>query len=372
MKILLICSEPVDYTIAWANGLAPHAEVIAILPRQRYDHLREWIDPRVTLMLIDWPRTRSLLNIAFLWQLTRRVRDVQPDVIHLLSNTTVWLNAAVPFWGDIPVVTTVHDVALHPGDRETARLPAWSSRLMARQSSHLVVHGAGLKSAAEQAFRKSEGHVHVFQHPGIARYAQLATRLGLSRSSAPDAFVVLLFGRIFAYKGLTTLLRAEACLGDRIPNLRIVIAGRGDNPDDYRHLMGDRARYDIRHGFVEDAVAAQLFTDADLVVLPYDEASQSGVLHLATTFGKPILATDVGELRATIEPNGLGRIVPPGRPDLLADAMAELAADPDTRARLAANARAWSDGANAPTTIGQSATALYRQLAVPSHVTPPN
>lgn len=365
MKALLLSSEPVDYTIAMANGLAPHLRVGAILPRQRYASLRPWIDPRVEVELVDWPRTRSLSNPAFLWHLSGLIRDQAPDVLHLLSNTSLWFNAVLPFWRRRPLITTVHDVGLHPGDRDTAQLPGWTARLMARQSPHLIVHGEALRRAAAQTFGKSPDAIHVVPHPSIRRYADLARQAGLRRSRPEGDFVVLLFGRIFAYKGLSTLIGAEKLLADRVPGLRIVIAGRGDDPNDLRPLMGRPDRYDIHRGFVEDLEVAQLFTDADAVVLPYDEASQSGVLHLAAAFGKPVIVTDTGELRATVEPNGLGLVVPPRAPDQLAEAMARLAADPALRQRLGENARAWSEGPNAATTIGGATADLYAKIAQP-------
>ncbi|MGO7565895.1 glycosyl transferase, partial [Rhizobium johnstonii] len=76
---------------------------------------------------------------------------------------------------------------------------------------------------------------------------------------------VLLFGRIFAYKGLEHLIRAEAMLKDLLPNLRITVAGRGDDPRIFQPLMGDAALYDIRNRFIEDMEVAQLFLDADIV-----------------------------------------------------------------------------------------------------------
>lgn len=363
MRVALICSEPVDYTIAWASGLAPHAEVTALLPRARYAGLREWIDPRVDLELVDWPRTRSLANPAFMWDLTHRLRAIDPDVVHLLSNTTLWLNGAAPFWRRWPLVTTIHDVTEHPGDRDTAQLPGWGSRLMARQSDHLIVHGAGLRSAASAAFRKAPERVHVFHHPAIRRYAELARRRGLKRGTPAETFTVLLFGRIFTYKGLETLVRAEALLKGDLPEIRFVVAGRGDDPMTLRPQMGDPCRYDIRHGFVEDAEVAQLFTDADLVVLPYEEASQSGVLHVAAPFGKPVLVTDVGELGPTVRAAGIGRVVPPRDPQALAQAIRELATDACARHELGRNALLWSEGEDAPSTIGEAATALYRRIA---------
>jgi glycosyltransferase involved in cell wall biosynthesis len=108
---------------------------------------------------------------------------------------------------------------------------------------------------------------------------------------------------------------------------------------------------------------AQLFLDADAVALPYVEASQSGVLNVAAAFRKPVVVTDVGELRATVEPNGLGLVVPPRDPQALADALARLAAEPRLAAELGARARAWAEGPNAPETVGRAASELYARIA---------
>ncbi len=362
MKVLLIGGEPVDYTLAFANGLAAHAEVTLILPKRRFEALQSSIDPSITLHMLDWPRHSSLSNPAFMWRLTRLIHAEKPDVIHLLSNTVLWLNLAVPFWRRFPLVTTVHDVSLHPGDRDTAVLPAWSPRLMARQSDDLVVHGETLREAAAGTFRKPVENVHVLPHPAMYRYADIARDKGLRRQENVGGFTVLLFGRIYAYKGLDVLLQAEKLLGRQIPDLRIVIAGRGDDPWTLRHLMGRPERYDIRHRFIEDEEVAQLFLDSDLVVLPYREASQSGVLFVAAAFGKPVVVTDVGELRASVVPDRLGMVVPPGDPAQLAQAIAAMAACPERLSTCGNNARRWAETTVSPDVVGAGAVALYRRL----------
>lgn len=362
MKPLLLVSELEDYTIAFANGVAAHLPLTLGVPRRQYGRLAEWFDPGVDLRLIDWPRHRSPANLDFLARLTALIRRERPGLVHLLSNTTLWLNLAAPLWRPIPLVTTVHDVEVHPGDSETAVLPRWATELIVRQSGHVVVHGPELKHRAEARFAKRPERVHVLSHPAITRYAELARRLPPPPAAEPGRFSVLLFGRIYAYKGLEQLVRAEALLGDRVPGLRVVIAGRGDDPAALGPQMGDTARYEIIHRFVEDEEVARLFAEADLVVLPYTEASQSGVLNVAAAFGKPVVATDVGELRATVEPNRLGLVVPPGDPAALARAIARLAADPVLRAELGARARLWAEGSNSPAAVGAAAAALYRRI----------
>lgn len=359
----MLVSELEDYTISLANGVARHMPVVLAVPRRRYARLAAEFSAEVDLRLLDWPRHSSPSNPRFLVEITRLVRRERPGVVHMLSNTTLWLNAAMPFWRGPPLVTTVHDVEVHPGDAETAVLPQWATSLAARQSDDLIVHGEGLRALAAARFRKPLERIHVAPHPAIVRYAERARRAGLTRRPADGRFTLLMFGRMFAYKGLTQLIRAEALLGDRVPNLRIVIAGRGDDAWAHRDLMGDPARYEVRNAFIEDDEVARLFLDADAVALPYVEASQSGVLNLAAAFGRPVISTDVGELGATVAAHRLGLTVPAGDPARFAAAIAEFAARPERAAALGANARAWAEGPNAPAAVGATTAALYREIA---------
>ena len=360
-RALLMVTELEDYTIAFANGVAAHLPVTLAVPERQYGRLAPWVDPAVDLRLMDWPRHSSARNPRFLLALAGLVRETRPSVIHLLSNNTLWLNLLAPLRGSIPLVTTVHDVTVHPGDRDTSALPAWSTTLMARQSDHLVVHGEALRELAAARFGKPIDRVHVLHHPAITRYLRLAEDRGLTAAPPGEGLRLLMFGRIFAYKGLTTLLRAESLLPGGPGEPRITIAGRGDDPMERRDLMRDPGRYDIRHRFIEDAEVAQLFLDTDVVVLPYTEASQSGVLLLAASFGKPVIVTDVGELRATVEPAGIGLVVPPDDPPALAAAIARLSAQPALRQQMAARARHWAATEVAPETVGAAAAAIYRQ-----------
>ena len=90
--------------------------------------------------------------------------------------------------------------------------------------------------------------------------------------------------------------------------------------------------------FVPDPEIAALFRRADLVVLPYRDIDQSGVLFTALAFGRPLLLTDVGGF-LEIAAAGAAELVPPGDPAALHEALTGLLADPARRERLAAGAR---------------------------------
>ena len=97
--------------------------------------------------------------------------------------------------------------------------------------------------------------------------------------------------------------------------------------------MADPQFFEVRNRHIPDREAAQLFIDADIVVLPYVEASQSGVLAIANAFAKPVIVTDVGELGRAVEDGVSGLVVPPADERPLADAILKLATDGALRAR---------------------------------------
>src|SRR5438105_4003986 len=101
-----------------------------------------------------------------------------------------------------------------------------------------------------------------------------------------------------------------------------------------RAAAGARVRFVPR--FITDVELPAYFRRADLVVLPYREIDQSGVLASALAFGKPIVASAVGGFAELAKDHGAVRTVPPGNPDALREAIVELLGDDAKRAALAA------------------------------------
>jgi glycosyltransferase involved in cell wall biosynthesis len=167
---------------------------------------------------------------------------------------------------------------------------------------------------------------------------------------------VLFFGRIWPYKGLEYLIQAEPEVASRVPHARFLIAGRGESLDRYRRLMVHPERFVAIDDFVSDRQRAELFRRASVVALPYVEASQSGVVPLAYTFEKPVVATSVGGLPEMIEDGVTGFIVPPRDASALAAALVRLLRDPILRRRFGSSGRQklereWSEAAVAARTL---------------------
>jgi D-inositol-3-phosphate glycosyltransferase len=135
--------------------------------------------------------------------------------------------------------------------------------------------------------------------------------------------VALFFGYVRHYKGLDTLLEAWPAVRARRP-VTLVVAGEayGDTAP-YRRLLeraGGEAAVRWIERYIPDEEVEALFKAADVVVLPYRTATQSGVTHLAHAMGLPVITTSAGGLAETVHPD-TGIVVPPEDPAALADAV---------------------------------------------------
>jgi glycosyltransferase involved in cell wall biosynthesis len=152
---------------------------------------------------------------------------------------------------------------------------------------------------------------------------------------------VLFFGNLRPSKGVEDLVEAFA-RASRPPQSRLLIVGYPSPEVDVGALreratglgIGDLVRFDI--GYLPNELVAPLFRLARFVALPYRSATQSGPLHIAFTFAKPVLATRTGGIIDVVEDGVTGLLVEPGNvlelsaglerlmwDDLLVDRMAQ-------------------------------------------------
>lgn len=155
--------------------------------------------------------------------------------------------------------------------------------------------------------------------------------------------VVLFFGTWTAYKGINILLESLPEVRRRVPDARVVLAG-GVVGVDLRALLGrvsELGGVDARPGYVPLEEIPALFSEARVVVTPYLRASQSGVVHLAYTYERPVVATTVGDIPSVVRDGETGLLVPPGDPTALAEALASLLSDPARAQQLGQAGGRW-------------------------------
>lgn len=136
---------------------------------------------------------------------------------------------------------------------------------------------------------------------------------------------LLFFGLIRHYKGLDVLIRAMEQLQEE--DIWLTVAGEWwIRHAGLRRRIRRLERVELLDRFLMDAEAADRFARADAVVLPYHNASGTGVIPLAYHYGKPVIATRVGGLPDAVEDGVSGFLVPPDDPAAMAAAIRKLPA----------------------------------------------
>jgi len=194
-------------------------------------------------------------------------------------------------------VPVVHDATPHPGDFAFA----WHWRLDRELASARAA--VTLSQAVAQAL--------VARRPGLplirSRLPALLAEEGVAPPPPPDAPDFLFFGRLRPYKGLDLLRDAFAALRARHPTAKLRVVGEGD-AEVVAPGLAALPGVTVEPRWVAEAEIPALLGSARAVVLPYREASQSGVAVQALALGVPVVATPVGGLTEQVRP-GLGGIL---------------------------------------------------------------
>lgn len=252
-----------------------------------------------------------------------------------------------------PLVLTAHDVL----PREGGARRRDAQRALYERFDAIVAHTEHGAARLTDELGVEPERVHVIPHGAFAHLAEQPARPAPFQT---DKRVVLFFGLLRPYKGLDVLLDAWRSVDDA--ELWIVGMPRMDVS-----ALRARAPVSVRFiaRFVADDELPAYFRRADLVVLPYREIEQSGVLFTALAFGKPLLVADVGGF-AEIAAAGAARSVPPGDAAALAQALRELLGDPAKLDALAARSRELAAGEYGWESIARRTLALYRRLLASS------
>lgn len=267
---------------------------------------------RVYLRLIRYAATSSARIVHILWHYKLTAFDRTLLLIYYKA-----LGKQVVF--------TAHNI--NAGERDG--FDSLSNRLSLRIQYHLVdhifVHTGKMKHQLVETFGIQEKKITVIPFgmydmvpQSTLTSAEAKQRLGLCSSNR----TILFFGRIAPYKGIDLLVDAFGRLALQNKSYRLIIAGEPmkESEQQWAHLQQVIEQSPMRQQvcqhtrFIDDNEIELYFKAADVLVLPYTQIFQSGVLFMAYSFGLPVIATDVGSFGGDIIAGVTGFVCKPGDP----------------------------------------------------------
>lgn len=322
MKVLLFSAQWPEYMIELANALAELEETHLMLPtNHRFTpRHRELISSKVRFIpyrIISHQSRRQGLPLAIL--ILFHIWRIRPDILHIQSNggyPFLWVFKFLP--RKTKVVNTIHDPVLHIGDKPS--LKAHNQRLvdMAIQyTDHYIVHGEFLKKQLAESYKVSTDRISVIPHGHFEIYKKFTSK----PLPKEEPLSVLFFGRIWRYKGLQHYIDAANLVIDNLPEARFYIVGTGDDLSTYQFDENKKDHFIIVNERVSLEEATYYYAKSAFVVLPYLDATQSGIIPVAYAFSKPVIATRVGAIPEVILEGKTGFLVEPNDVKALAERM---------------------------------------------------
>lgn len=285
--------------------------------------------------MLRYRRSAGQADVIHLQWLT-----VQPLDVHLLPRRR-------------PLVLTAHDVL--PREARSGQLAA--QRALYQRMDAVVVHSRHGRDRLVETLGLAPDRVEVIPHGAFTHLASDRQEVALGEElAAVRGPVVLCFGLVRPYKGVDVLL--EAWRGVRGAELWVVGLPKMDIAP-LRAASPAGVRWVPR--FVTDPEIPAYFRRADLVVLPYREIDQSGVLYTALAFARPLLLTAVGGF-AEVAATGAAALVPPGDPVALGGELRRLLGDESARRALSDAARRAAVEVYGWPAIAERTLALYHRL----------
>lgn len=260
----------------------------------------------------------STLKITKFFRLKKRVLSFKPDVIYYPMSHT-WTFIINFFLKGFKKVLTIHDPINHLG--EESIISSIIRKLEIKQCDRFVILSRVFVDELVRQGIKTED-ISVIPHGIFDNYKR--TIYGKKEYQKR----LLFFGRISEYKGIGVLLEAFKLIKKEISDASLIVVGSGDISK-YEELIRETDGIRIVNKWIADEDVEKYFTQADILVVPYIDASQSGVILTGYGFSMPVIATNIGGLPEQVINNKTGILVEPNNIDDLAKTCIYLINQPD-------------------------------------------
>lgn len=261
------------------------------------------------------------------YKIDKVLKKINPDVIIIDNITLTYFCSAIRLRNKALLI--VHDPFLHSGEGNIL------DKILRKLFFRLIKNKILLNNNQKNEFLVKNGQNEMNVHSSFLSVYEYLTyyaeekEISATSNNKEKEFNILFFGRISPYKGIKFLLDtySELCSDGKFPNITLTIAGNGDFDFDinaYKLLPNLK----IVNKFIEPEELSELIQKSSVVVCPYTDATQSGVIMSAFAFKKPVIATNVGGLPEMVTHMETGIIIEKNNQDELKNAFLMLYNNP--------------------------------------------
>ncbi|PJJ67798.1 glycosyltransferase family 4 protein [Chryseobacterium geocarposphaerae] len=269
--------------------------------------------------VIKGTRTVNIFRKLYVsYKINQYLKKINPDVIITDNYMLTYFFSTLSYRKKMLLI--VHDPFLHSGENFII------DRFLRKLQFNLIDNKILLNENQKKDFiERYQYNPNTIFTSFLSVYDYLRYCKTDNNSQSSTEFNILFFGRISPYKGIKFLLDAFVKIISSHPDIdmKLTIAGSGNFDFDIE-VYKQYPQINILNEYIYPESLADLISQASVVVCPYTDATQSGVIMSAYAFKKPVIATNVGGLPEMVEDKKTGLIIEPKSSDAIYNAILEL------------------------------------------------
>lgn len=310
-KVLVFNLTPrsgmLHYSSQFCNELSKYADVKVVIASYHksplYEKCIEFFKIRTNPSALSF-----IFDTLMFWNhliLIYKIKKYKPDVVHFIDNHPWYV-----FYGWLmkklwyKIYTTQHDTTPHSGENAGIqwKLLIKVNEVLRNVSDKLVVHWEVLKKDLMDNYWVEENKIYVVPHGAYTFFVRWKKNLEVKKNH------FMFFGRIVKYKWLDLALKSFEFVKQKYPDFQMYIAGYWDLSP-YQDLIDKyKDNIKIHNEDIPDEEVHKYFEWSEFVILPYYDATASGIIPVSYAFQKPVVVTNVGTLPNFVEDWVTGKI----------------------------------------------------------------
>lgn len=333
MKKILVNYLGVDgsgpvFTLEMVKGLSENGYEIYAILSDNIENKLEWEKAIFIKDILFVPTHKSKAELLanwiryqFVYGLTakKRFENEKFDAV-LRTFPHPMLNATERFLKIKKNITICHDPTPHSGEVLLAKIRNY---LIMKDADVVLVLTKKFIPYVTQRYRIDAKNIYYMPHGKMSQY-KVKQQLDSLINFHSDCYYFVFFGRIEDYKGLKVLGEAFAKLEHNYDNVELVVAGNGDFSR-YKEQYENIQHLSLFNRYISNEEVGTFFdSNSVIAVVPYIDATQSGVIPIALEYGNPIIASNTGGLVEQLDNGNVGVLVDAGSSESLYRAMEKL------------------------------------------------
>lgn len=255
----------------------------------------------VNNLLFDVPNkpgiTLKTFNIFLFYKIVRKIRKINPNIL-FFESSHVWNLLLIKIFKNKKIIHVIHDIFPHENEKNSKNVVKYNS-FITKKCDLILIHNDKYRTDLKEFYKINEKKI---------KFIPLWNKK-VNFFKPKNSKEILFFGRMNPYKGINYIpIIANALDGYKVN----VVGNFIEETKKYLDVLSEIENVRIINSYVDYQTMSKYIYNSEIVILPYNSATQSGIILESYKHSRPVIAFDVGAIKEQVIDNNTGFLIEKG------------------------------------------------------------